>query len=193
MLQWLIKIIIPKMKHFIPILTVMLVSVGLVAFQNIGTPKTPEGKLKALGIVLSTPDAPKNAYVPFVQTGNLVFLSGKGPKNQDGKYITGKLGKDLSVDQGKAAARKIAIAQLSELKAGLGKLSRVKRIVKVSGFVNSAADFADHSAVIDGFSDLMVAAFGEKGRHARTAIGVSSLPFNMAVEVEVIVEVDRDK
>ena len=108
----------------------------------------------------------------------------------DGKYITGKLGKNLLIEQGYEAAKLTAIIQIAVLKQELGNLNRVKRIVKVLGMVNSDSNFANHPKVINGFSDLMVAVFGEKGRHARSAVGVASLPFNMAVEVEMIVEIE---
>lgn len=149
---------------------------------------TPESKLTELGIVLPKTSPPTNSYLPSVSTQGMIYLSGKGPRKDDGSYITGKLGKDLITSQGYEAARNIAIGQLTELKATLGDLSKVKRIVKVTGFVNSTADFQEQSKVLDGFSDLMVEIFGEQGKHARTSVGVASLPFNMAVEVEVIVE-----
>jgi enamine deaminase RidA (YjgF/YER057c/UK114 family) len=127
-----------------------------------------------------------------VRTGNLLFLAGKGPTQADGKYVTGKLGKDFTIEQGYAAARLTALAQLSVLKDYLGNLSRVKRVVKVLGLVNGTEDFTDQPKVINGFSDMMVLVFGDKGKHARSAIGVASLPFGMAVEVELIVEVEND-
>lgn len=149
---------------------------------------TPESKLTELGIALPKTSPPTNSYLPSVSTQGMIYLSGKGPRKDDGSYITGKLGKDLTTSQGYEVARNIAIGQLTELKATLGDLSKVKRIVKVTGFVNSTADFPEQSKVLDGFSDLMVEIFGEQGKHARTSVGVASLPFNMAVEVEVIVE-----
>ena len=151
--------------------------------------QTPEEKLAAAGIVLPTVSTPVANYVNAVRTGNLIFLSGKGPSDTQGKYITGKLGADLTIEQGYAAARLTAINQLAALKKELGDLSRIKRIVKVLGLVNSASDFYDQPKVMNGFSDLMVLALGEKGKHARSAIGTNTLPFNMAVEVELIVEV----
>ena len=151
--------------------------------------QTPEEKLAAAGIVLPTLSAPVANYVNAVRTGNLIFLSGKGPSDTQGKYITGKLGSELSIEQGYAAARLTAINQLAVLKKELGDLSRIKRVVKVLGLVNSAADFYDQPKVMNGFSDLMVLALGEKGKHARSAIGTNTLPFNMAVEVELIIEI----
>lgn len=149
----------------------------------------PEAKLEELGIVLTTPPAPVANYVNAVRTGNLIFLAGKGPRKADGENITGKLGDDLTIEQGYEAARITGINQLSVLKAELGDLNKVKRIVKVKGMVNATADFIDQPKVVNGYSDLMVAVFGEKGKHARAAVGMSSLPGNIAVEIEMIVEV----
>lgn len=149
-----------------------------------------EDKLKALNIKLRTPSAPVANYINAVQTGNLVFLAGKGPKQADGTNITGKLGQDLDVKQGYYAAREVGINQLSALKAAIGDLNRVKKIVKVKGMVNATPDFTDHSKVINGYSDLMVAVFGERGKHARAAVGMASLPNNIAVEIEMIVEIE---
>jgi enamine deaminase RidA (YjgF/YER057c/UK114 family) len=120
-----------------------------------------------------------------------LFLSGKGPALPDGKYITGKLGKDLTIEQGYEAARLTAISQLAVVKSYLGSLNKVKRIVKVLGFVNAIPEFTDQPKVMNGFSDLMVQVFGEKGKHARSAVGTSSLPMGMAVEVEMVVEVEE--
>jgi enamine deaminase RidA (YjgF/YER057c/UK114 family) len=150
-----------------------------------------EAKLKAMNIELPAIGKPLANYVHVVRSGNLLFLAGKGPSKTDGTYIIGKVGKDLTLDQGREAARLTAINQLAVLKAELGNLDKVKRIVKVLGMVNCEADFKDHSKVINGFSDLLVEVFGEKGKHARSAVGMCSLPNNMAVEVELIVEVKR--
>lgn len=149
----------------------------------------PEANLSALGIVLKTPGTPVANYVHAVQSGNLLFLAGKGPKKDDGKNVVGKVGADLSLEEGNVAARWAAINQLAVLKAELGNLNKVKRIVKVKGMVNATPDFTDHSKVINGFSDLMVEVFGDRGKHARAAVGMGSLPGNMAVEVEMVVEV----
>jgi enamine deaminase RidA (YjgF/YER057c/UK114 family) len=153
--------------------------------------QTPEQKLQSLGIVLPAPTNPVANYVKFVRTGNLIFLSGHGPANADGKYTTGKLGKELSIEEGYNAAKLTGINLLSTLKAAVGDLSKVKRIVKVLGMVNSTEQFTDQPKVINGFSDLMVAIFGDKGKHARSAVGMASLPMNMAVEIEMIVEVEN--
>lgn len=144
-----------------------------------------------MGIVLTAPPAPIANYVKFVRTGNLVFLSGHGPEDKaKGGYITGKLGRDLSIEEGYAAARLTAISLLSTLQAAIGDLSKVKRIVKVLGMVNATDHFTDQPKVINGFSDLMVAVFGDAGKHARSAVGMASLPMNMAVEIEMVVEVE---
>ena len=149
----------------------------------------PEANLKSLGIVFRDQGKPVANYVHAVKSGNLLFLAGKGPKQANGENIVGKLGEDLNIDEGYAAAREVGINQLSVLKMELGDLNKIKRIVKVYGMVNATLDFTDHSKVINGYSDLMVAVFGEKGKHARAAVGMGSLPGNMAVEVEMIVEV----
>lgn len=165
------------------LLLLLITSIGAMA-------QTPEEKLKALGIVLPEVMAPIASYVNVVRTGNLLYLSGKGPIQPDGKYVTGKLGKDMTIEQGYEAARLTAIMQIAVLKKELGDLSKVKRIVKVLGMVNCTEDFADQPKVINGYSDLMVAIFGEKGRHARSAVGMYALPFHLLVEVEMIVEVE---
>lgn len=150
----------------------------------------PEAQLLALGIELPETGAPVANYVHAVRTGNLVFLAGKGPRLADGSYVTGKIGADLSVEQGYEAARLTGIAQLSALKAELGNLNKVKRVVKVLGMVNCVDGFGNQPEVVNGFSDLMVQVFGERGKHARSAVGMSSLPRNMCVEIEMIVEVE---
>ncbi len=152
--------------------------------------QTPEERLKEKGIVLSIPSPPVANYVNAVRVGNLLYLAGKGPSKPDGSYIIGKVGKDLSVEQGYEAARLTAISHLSVLKAELGNLNKVKRIVKVLGMVNCTDDFKDQPKVINGYSDLMVEIFGEKGKHARSAVGMNALPMGIAVEVEVIVEIE---
>ncbi len=149
-----------------------------------------EARLQELGIILPEVGVPVANYVNTVRTGNLVFTSGKGPQKPDGTYITGKVGADLTTEQGYEAARLTAIQQLASLKAELGDLNKIKRVVKVLGMVNAAPDFTEQSQVINGFSDLMVEVFGEKGKHARSAVGMGSLPGNIAVEIEMIVEVE---
>lgn len=168
-----------------------LLLVAMTLFINSLFAQTPEEKLKSLNIVLPAPSSPVANYVKYAKTGNLIFLSGHGPVKADGSYITGKLGLDLSIEEGYAAARQTGISLLSTLKNAAGDLSKVKRIVKVLGMVNGTDSFTDQPKVINGFSDLMVAIFGDKGRHARSAVGMSSLPMNMAIEIEMVVEVDN--
>lgn len=157
--------------------------------DTIDTNYNPQANLESLGLKLRNQGLPVANYVHAVRSGNLIFLAGKGPKQANGENIVGKLGQDLSIDEGYAAAREVGINQLSVLKMELGDLNKIKRIVKVHGMVNATSDFTDHSKVINGYSDLMVAVFGERGKHARAAVGMGSLPGNMAVEVEMIVEV----
>ncbi|MBT8405687.1 MAG: MBL fold metallo-hydrolase, partial [Gemmatimonadetes bacterium] len=150
---------------------------------------TPEARLAALGIELPPPANPVANYVNGVQTGNLIFLAGKGPRRADGTEISGKLGTDLTIEEGYEAARLTAINQLAVLKDMLGDLSRVVRVVKVLGMVNSDPDFVEQPAVVNGFSDLIVEVFGDRGRHARAAVGMATLPRGQSVEIELVVEV----
>lgn len=147
-------------------------------------------RLQELKIDLPELGVPQANYVHAVRSGDLVFLAGKGPTRADGSRVTGRLGEDLTVEQGYEAARLVGIQQLAALKQELGDLNKVKRIVKVHGMVSATADFTDHSKVINGFSDLMVEVFGDRGKHARAAVGMGSLPGGIAVEIEVVVEVD---
>jgi enamine deaminase RidA (YjgF/YER057c/UK114 family) len=147
-----------------------------------------EKRISELGIELPNPSKPVANYVGAIRTGTLVVLSGHISKDNNGELIKGKLGVDLTVEQGYNAARQCGIVMLSTLKEELGNLNKVVRIVKVSGFVNSAPDFTDQSKVVNGFSDLMVEVFGERGKHARAALGMASLPLGAAVEIEMIVE-----
>ena len=149
----------------------------------------PEQRLKELNISLPSPPQPVANYVNGVQAGNLIFLAGKGPRRADGSEITGKIGQDVTIEQGYEGARLTAINQLSVLKAMLGDLRRVKRIVKVLGMVNCDPSFIDQPKVINGFSDLMVEVFGERGKHARAAVGMASLPRGQCVEIELVVEI----
>lgn len=149
----------------------------------------PEARLRALNITLPPPPQPVANYVNGVRAGNLIFLAGKGPKRADGTELTGKLGQDVTIEEGYEGARLTAINQLAVLKAMLGDLRKVKRIVKVLGMVNCGPDFVEQPKVINGFSDLMVEVFGERGRHARAAVGMASLPRGQAVEIELVVEV----
>jgi enamine deaminase RidA (YjgF/YER057c/UK114 family) len=148
-----------------------------------------EDKLSEMGLALSSPPPPLANYVPAVRTGNLVFLAGVGPRTPDGHNITGKVGRDLNVDQAKEAARQCGLNLLANLKGAIGDLDNVTRVVKVLGMVNAVPEFGDHPQVINGCSDLLVAVFGDKGRHARAAVGMGSLPNGIAVEIEMVVEV----
>lgn len=158
--------------------------------QSNAATNTIEQRLTELGVELPEPSSPVANYVNAVTTGNLVFLAGKGPKKADGEYITGKVGADLTEEEGYEAARIAGINQLAALKAEIGNLDRVVRIVKVTGMVNCTPDYGNQPEVVNGFSDLMVEVFGEKGKHARAAVGMGSLPRNIAVEVEMVVEIE---
>jgi enamine deaminase RidA (YjgF/YER057c/UK114 family) len=153
---------------------------------------TIEQKLASQGIVLNQPVAPVANYVGFVRSGNLLFVSGQICVNAEGKLIAkGKLGAGVTTEQGNAAAHGCAINLLAQVKAAIGDLDKVVRVVRLGGFVNSAPDYLDGPKVLNGASDLMVAVFGDKGRHARTTVGVASLPGDAAVEVEGIFEVSQ--
>lgn len=159
-----------------------------ISFARAQQAGSPEQRLTELGITLPTLSNPIANYVHAVRAGKLVFLAGKGPQRPDGSYLTGRVGTTLSVAEGYEAARLTGIMQLAALKAEIGDLSQVKRVVKVLGMVQCDADFTSHPQVINGFSDLMVAVFGDAGKHARSAVGMISLPMGMAVEIEMIVE-----
>lgn len=149
-----------------------------------------ETRLKDLGISLPAPPAPVASYVPAVKTGNLVFISGQIPMGDGGLKYVGIVGQDLSVDDGKAAARLCAINLLAQVKAACdGDLDRVTRCVKLSVFVNAVPGFGQHPEVANAASDLMVEVFGDAGKHARAAVGAGSLPRNVAVEVEAVFEI----
>ena len=152
-----------------------------------------ETRIKELGIQLIKPTAPIANYVKAVRVGNIVYLSGHGPDKPDGSLVTGKVGSDLTLDQAKDAARLTGISLLSTLKAEIGDLNKVKRIIKVLGMVNAMPTFEQHPQVINGCSDLLVEVFGENGKHARSAVGMCSLPKNIAVEIEMIVELKNNK
>lgn len=151
-------------------------------YSSITYAQTPEERIEELGIHLPEVKQPVANFVKWRQVGNLLFLSGEGSPQK------GTLGKDLETGEGYAAARETGIKILATLKAATGDLSKIKQFVKVHGMVNSAPDFYEQPGVMNGFSDLMVEVFGEKGKHARAAVGHTSLPFNIAVEIEVIVE-----
>ena len=147
---------------------------------------TPEQRLAALGIALPPVPVPVANYVPFRLAGNLLYLSGQGPKRADGTYRAGRLGRDISVEDAYEEARLTGLGLIAAAKAALGELSRVEAVVKLLGMVNAEPDFADHPKVINGCSDLFVEIFGEAGRHARSAVGMGSLPNRMSVEIEAI-------
>lgn len=148
-----------------------------------------EARLAELGVTLPDAPAPAANYVPFVKTGNLLFVSGQISANSDG-FITGKLGADMDADAGAVAAKACAVSLLAQLKAGCdGNIDRLVRVVKLVGFVNSTPDFGDQPKVINGCSDFMVEALGDKGRHSRSAVSAASLPFGVAVEIEAIFEI----
>jgi enamine deaminase RidA (YjgF/YER057c/UK114 family) len=147
---------------------------------------TPEQRLAALGIALPTAPVPVANYVPFRRAGDLLFLSGQGPRLPDGSYRTGRLGRDATIDDGYQAARLTGVQLLAVAKSALGELSRIEAVVKLLGMVNAEPDFADHPKVINGCSDLLVEALGDAGRHARSAVGMGSLPNRMMVEIEAI-------
>jgi len=146
-------------------------------------------RLKELKITLNKPGTPVANYVKARTSGNLVFLSGHGPRQPDGGFMQGKVGRELTLEEGYTAARLTGLDLLSSLEQEIGDLNRVKRFVKVLGMVNVDPSFTDMPRVINGFSDLMVDLFGERGKHARSAVGLASLPVNIAVEIEMIVEI----
>lgn len=149
---------------------------------------TPEQQIKNRNITLINPVAPTANFVKAVTVGKMVYLSGHGPDKPEGGQVIGKVGTELDVEAGKAAARLVGISLLSSLKKEIGSLNRVKRVVKVLGMVNADPSFTQHSQVMNGFSDLMVEVFGEAGKHARSSVGMNSLPGNIPVEIEMIVE-----
>ncbi|MFN5050377.1 MAG: RidA family protein [Planctomyces sp.] len=147
-----------------------------------------EARLVELGITLPAPPPPGGVYTPVVIVDRLAYVSGQVPYGPDGKLVTGRVGSELTEEQGAAAARVVALTMLATIRASLGSLDRVKRIVKVLGMVNSTADFQRHPAVMNGFSNTMVEIFGDAGKAARSAVGMGSLPYNVPVEVEAILE-----
>jgi len=150
-----------------------------------------EKRLTDLGIVLPASIAPMANYVPSVLSGNLLFVSGQGAADADGRWLTGRVPDQVDAQAAYKRARATGIRILSVAKQALGSLDRVQRVVKLLGFVNATPDFQDHPAIINGCSDLLVEVFGERGRHARSAVGVSGLPVNISVEIEAIFEVSQ--
>ena len=147
---------------------------------------TPEQKLSSLNIDLPSAPLPAGQYRPARLVGNLLYLSGQGPRNADGSFLTGKLGRDISVAEGYASARNAGLQLLSAAKAELGELSRVEAVIKVFGMVHAATGFVDHAQVVNGCSELLVEVFGEAGCHTRSVAGMESLPCGMIVEIEAI-------
>lgn len=177
-------------KQITLVLLLFLVSAsGINSVHAQAIASNPEIRIQELGIKLRPRGGSSSgSFIGAVRVGNLVYLSGQGPLIENGKYIIGKVGKDLNFEEAKNAARLTGISMLEALKASVGNLNNVKRVVKVLGMVNAVPEFDNHSQVINGFSDLMVEVFGESGKHARSAIGLGSLPRNIPVEVEMIVE-----
>lgn len=150
------------------------------------TNQTPEQRLAAIGLALPSAPIPVANYVPYRLTGNLLYLSGQGPRRPDGSYVVGRLGKDATIEDGYQAARLTGLQLLAVAKSAVGELSRIELVVKLLGMVNAGPEFADHPKVINGCSDLLVEALGDAGRHARSAVGMGSLPNRMMVEIEAI-------
>jgi enamine deaminase RidA (YjgF/YER057c/UK114 family) len=169
------------------IVLAMLVLVPSVAAGQ--QPASPEARLKVLGLQLPAAPKPIASYVPAVRSGNLVFLAGQGPLVDGKPTVTGKVGADLSEEDGYKAARATILTSLAVLRAEIGSLDRVRRIVKLVGWVNSAPGFTRQPWVINGASDLLVEIFGDNGRHARSSVGANELPLNIPVEIELVVEV----
>ncbi|MEZ6124170.1 MAG: RidA family protein [Planctomycetaceae bacterium] len=147
-----------------------------------------EARIQELGLELPEAPAAAGTYSPVVVVGTMAYVSGQGPVGPDGRWLTGKVGTDLTEEQGIQAARTVGLTMLATIRSQLGSLDRVRRIVKVLGMVNSTTDFKNHPKVINGFSDLMVEIWGESGRAARSAVGMGSLPGNIPVEIEAILE-----
>jgi enamine deaminase RidA (YjgF/YER057c/UK114 family) len=150
-----------------------------------------EQRLQELGIALPPAPAPVANYVPTVEAGGLLFVSGQISRKADGSVVIGKLGDTLDIEQGRDAARICALSILAQAKAALGSLDRIERIVKLTGFVNSTPAFVNHPQVVNGASDVLVEVLGDKGRHTRSAVGVAALPMDSAVEVEAIIAISK--
>jgi len=173
------------MKPLLIFVLMAVTTLGLAAADG----KTPEQRLADLGLTLPATSAPVANYVPAVRAGTLIFLAGHIPRDADGKVIAGKVGRELDEKAAADAARITGLSLIATLKAELGDLRRVKRIVRVGGFVNSPDDYTRQPVVINGCSDLLVAVFGDAGRHARAAVGVNTLPLGAVVEIELVAEV----
>lgn len=168
----------------------LLLLSGVLALVTAATAATPAERLAELGLSLPAANAPVANYVPAVRAGNLVFLAGHVPRDGAGKVIAGKVGRDATPEAAQAAARQTALALLATLQREVGDLGRVKRIVRVGGYVNCTDDFQGQPQVMNGCSDLLVAVFGDRGRHARAALGANALPLGALVEIELVAEVD---
>jgi len=151
--------------------------------------ETAEARLAALGVVLPSPAAPVANYVPAVESRGMLYISGQLPMGPDGLAFAGKVGREVSAEDARAAARLCAINVLAQARAALGDLERIARIAKLTGFVNAAHDFRDHGKIMNGASDFLVEVLGDRGRHARSSVGMGSLPLDAAVEVEAIIEI----
>lgn len=171
-------------------LTAAFVSASMSLSAAAQTATSPEARLKELGITLPTPRGPVGNYVSAVRVGNLLFMAGTSGRRADGTVIKGKVGGDMTTAQGYEAAKLVALTVLAYVKAELGSLDRVKRLVRTSGYVNAAPDYTEQAKVLDGFSDVMVQVLGDRGRGARSALGMGSLPFQVAVICETIFEVE---
>lgn len=177
--------------RFVPFVALLFLTAFVpLRAQKVPAAGSPEQKLAALGLTLPTVSAPVANYVSAVRSGSLLFLAGHIPRGADGKVITGQVGRNATAEEANAAARQTTLGLLATLRHEIGELRKVKRIVRVGGFVNATADFQGHSQVINGCSDLLVAVFGNRGRHARAALGMASLPLGAIVEIEMIVEVE---
>ncbi|ODT08213.1 MAG: hypothetical protein ABS58_04050 [Mesorhizobium sp. SCN 65-20] len=151
---------------------------------------TPYDRLAALGLTLPPPPAPIATYVPFVREENILYLSGQGPRQPDGRLRTGKVGAEIGIEQAYDDARLTGLNLLAVIHSAIGDLSKVRRVIKLLGMVNAVPDFEAHPKVINGCSDILIEVFGERGRHARSAVGFGSLPDNITVEIEAIVAVE---
>lgn len=178
------------MKHKLIIVLFSLLFLGCNTQNTSDSSFDPELRLKELGIVLPETSSPVANYVNTVVSGNLLYVSGKGPLKSDGTYIEGKVGKDLTPEEAYQAARLTGINLIATIKSAIGDLRKVKRIIRVTGMVNAVPEFSEHPKVINGCSDLLVQVFGERGRHTRAAVGMGSLPSNIAVEIDLILELE---
>ena len=173
------------LPHVLGAACVILCAASAVAEQT----ASPEARLKALGIQLPPAPTPIASYVPAVRSGNLVFLAGQGPLVNGKPTVTGKVGADLTEEEGYKAARATILTSLAVLRAEIGSLDRVRRVVKLVGWVNSAPGYTRQPWVVNGASDLLVEIFGEAGKHARSSVGANELPLNIPVEIEIVVEI----